>query len=409
MSLSASDLQNLLAKPALPAPKGVTADFENPPNKNGLALFVTTFCMLFATVLVLARGYAKLRILKAAHVEELLMLCAYGAYLGTAYAGYGMIYTPGYFVHQWNLRNADLVQPLYLILVYGCAYSATLALVKTAILIDWCRMFVVGRRRQSYLWWVIMVIISVQLSWGIACIILLNMQCVPHAAIWKFYLPSKCYNLSTVMLVSASVQVFSDWSMILLPQKIIWGLQMNWRQRLGVSIIFGVGLLASISATVRLSTTITFSHEDDKMYFIAPLLFWACAEMTCGFFILGVPCIPCLVKTSGLRGKCESFFGVSLGSSNNRSAAHRESNLDKTQDNLPLYTLDRSELPRQSLGDGVKDGSNYGVHRKTETTITKSDLCARDHSGDELKDRVSPWDASKGSSQVQHYSKLGSR
>ncbi|KAI4745737.1 hypothetical protein E4T50_03932 [Aureobasidium sp. EXF-12298] len=46
--------------------------------------------------------------------------------------------------------------------------------------------------------------------------------------------------------------------------------------------------------------------------------------MTCGFFILGVPCIPCLVKTSGLRGKCGSFFGVSLGSSNNRSAAHRE-------------------------------------------------------------------------------------
>ncbi|KAG9523715.1 hypothetical protein KCV07_g2301, partial [Aureobasidium melanogenum] len=394
MSLSASELRTLLANPALPAPNGVTADFENPPNKNGLAWFVTTFCMLFATALVLARGYAKLRILKAAHIEELLMLCAYGAYLGTVYAGYGMIYTPGYYVHQWNLRNADLVQPLYLILVYGCAYSAALALVKTAILIDWCR---------------IMVIISVQLSWGIACIILLNMQCVPHAAIWKFYLPSKCYNLSTVMLVSASVQVFSDWSMILLPQKIIWGLQMNWRQRLGVSIIFGVGLLASISATVRLSTTITFSHEDDKMYFIAPLLFWACAEMTCGFFVLGVPCIPCLVKTSGLRGKCGSFFGVSLGSSNNRSAAHRESNLDKTQDDLPLYTLDRSELPRQSLGDGIKDGSNFEVHHKTETTIIRSDLCPRDHSGNELNDRVSPWDAHKGSNQVQNYSRLSSR
>ncbi|KAH0207836.1 hypothetical protein KCU99_g278, partial [Aureobasidium melanogenum] len=331
--------------------------------------------------------------------------CPWGAYLGTLYAGYGMIYTPGYYVHQWNLRNADLVQPLYLILVYGCAYSAALALVKTAILIDWCRMFVVGRRLQSYLWWVSMVIISVQLSWGIACIILLNMQCVPHAAIWKFHLPSKCYNLSTVMLVSASVQVFSDWSMILLPQKIIWGLQMNWRQRLGVSIIFGVGLLASISATVRLSTTITFSHEDDKMYFIAPLLFWACAETTCGFFVLGVPCIPCLVKTSGLRGKCGSFFGVSLGSSNNRSAAHRGSNLDKTQDNLPLYTLDRSELPRQSLGDGVKDGSNFEVHRKTETTIIRSDLGPRDHSGDELRNTVSPWDAN-GSSQMQSYSRL---
>ncbi|KAH0370694.1 hypothetical protein KCU65_g2267, partial [Aureobasidium melanogenum] len=412
MSSPAFELDTLLAQPALPAPEGVTADFANPPNKNGLAWFVTTFCLIFATALVLARGYAKLRILRAAHVEEFLMLCAYGAYLGTAYAGY------------------DLVQPFYLILVYGCAYSATLALVKTAILLDWCRMFVVGSRRKSYLWWVSMIIIFVQVSWGIACIILLNMQCVPHAAIWKFYLPSKCYNLSTVMLVSASVQVISDWSMILLPQKIIWSLQMNWRQRLGISFIFGVGLLASISATVRLSTTITFSHEEDKMYFIAPLLFWACAEMTCGFFILGVPCIPCLLKTSGLRGNCGSFFGISLGSSNNRSAAHREryaralsnlptkiskkhdlySNLDKTQDDLPMYTLDRSEPPRQSMGlDGVKDVSNFEVHRKTETTVVSSELGPRDVSGKELKDRVSPWDARNSSSQVQNYSRLSSR
>jgi hypothetical protein len=154
-----------------------------------------------------------------------------------------MIYTPGYYVHQWNLRNAELVEPLYLILVYGCAYSATLALVKTAILIDWCRMFVVGNCRGSYFWWISMIIILVQVTWGIACIVLLNMQCIPHAAIWKFYIPSRCYSLSTVMLISASVQVLSDWSMILLPQKIIWGLQMNWRKKVGVSITFGVGLL----------------------------------------------------------------------------------------------------------------------------------------------------------------------
>lgn len=36
-----------------------------------------------------------------------------GAYWGTAYAGYSMIYTPGYYVHTWNLRNGDLARPLY--------------------------------------------------------------------------------------------------------------------------------------------------------------------------------------------------------------------------------------------------------------------------------------------------------
>lgn len=36
-----------------------------------------------------------------------------GAYWGTAYAGFSLIYTPGYFVHQWNLVYGDLIHPLY--------------------------------------------------------------------------------------------------------------------------------------------------------------------------------------------------------------------------------------------------------------------------------------------------------
>ncbi|CAD0017548.1 unnamed protein product, partial [Aureobasidium pullulans] len=345
MSLTPSELNILLGEPALVPPAGFTPDYDDPPNRNGLAWFVTTFCMLFATTLVVVRLYAKFRILKAVHTEEFLMLCAYGGYWCTAYAGYRMIYTPGYYVHQWNLRNAELVEPLYLILVYGCAYSATLALVKTAILIDWCRMFVVGNCRGSYFWWISMIIILVQVTWGIACIVLLNMQCIPHAAIWKFYIPSRCYSLSTVMLISASVQVLSDWSMILLPQKIIWGLQMNWRKKVGVSITFGVGLLACIAATVRLSTTITFSHEDDRMYYIAPLLFWACAEMTCGFFILGLPCVPALIKGSGLRDTIENFLGLSLSSSNERSRTHRD-RPTQTSSHLPITAMESKPMRR---------------------------------------------------------------
>ena len=130
-----------------------------------------------------------------------------------------------------------------LILVYGCAYSACLPLLKSAILIEWSRVFVPGDRYNSVFWWGCTAIISLQVVWGIACIILLNMQCVPHAAIWEFYLPSKCYDLTKVMLTSASVQVFSDFCMVLLPQKVIWSLHMNWQKKLGVAVIFGVGIL----------------------------------------------------------------------------------------------------------------------------------------------------------------------
>ncbi|KEQ99932.1 hypothetical protein AUEXF2481DRAFT_76487 [Aureobasidium subglaciale EXF-2481] len=243
MSLS-PEIQALLAAPALVPPTGITADFDNPPNKNCLAWIVTTLCMAFATFS--------------------------GAYWCTAYAGYKMIFYPGYYVHQWNLCNGDLVEPFYLILMYGCAYSATLALVKTAILIDWCRFFVIGDSRTGYFW-----------------------------------------------RISAFLKI-------------------------GVSVVFGVGLLACIAASIRLSTTITFSHEADRMYFIGPLLFWACAEMTCGFFILSVPCMPSMVKHSGLPGLIDSFRSqgskfYSSSSSNLRNAVSHTSDLPsrKTSRGLP--------------------------------------------------------------------------
>ncbi|CAI7648602.1 unnamed protein product [Penicillium pancosmium] len=111
--MSSEALAELLAAPALAAPEGVTPDFENPPNSNGLAWFVTTIFMIFATACVCLRLFARVWIDKKIRVEEVMMICAYGAYWGTAYAGYSLIFTPGYYVHTWNLQNKDLIRPLY--------------------------------------------------------------------------------------------------------------------------------------------------------------------------------------------------------------------------------------------------------------------------------------------------------
>lgn len=117
-------------------------------------------------------------------------------------------------------------------------------MIKTAILLDWCRLFVPSTRSKNVFWWACMSVSVFQSLWGVLCIILLNMQCIPHNAIWEFYVPSKCYSLPKVMLTSACVQVVTDFVMVALPQKIIWDLQMNWQKKLGVSVVFGVGVLS---------------------------------------------------------------------------------------------------------------------------------------------------------------------
>jgi hypothetical protein len=119
-----------------------------------------------------------------------------------------------------------------------------LPLLKVAIMIEWVRLFVPGIRMKSPFFWGVMVISFVQIAAGIAIIIALNLQCTPHTRIWDFTVPNgKCFNLYTLQVISASIQLGSDISMFCLPQHIIWSLKMTWQRRLGVAAIFGMGVL----------------------------------------------------------------------------------------------------------------------------------------------------------------------
>ncbi|KAK8162013.1 hypothetical protein IWX90DRAFT_515640 [Phyllosticta citrichinensis] len=387
--MSFEDIENFLRQPALAPPDGVTPDFDNPPNENALAWFVTIFCMVVATTFFLLRAYGRLFVEKKFGIEEAMMICAYGAYWGTAYTAHALIATPGYFVHTWNLHNGDLVRPLYLILVYSCCYSVVLPLLKTAILLDWCRIFVPSSRSDNIFWWCCVAISIFQCVWGIMCIGLLNGQCSEHKAIWEFWLQKKCYSFSNIMLTSASVQVATDIVMALLPHKFIWSLQMSLTRKLGISIIFSVGLVACISACLRLVHTVIFSRTQDTMYYIGPLLFWACAEMTCGFLILSVPCLPKIIKhqrekkSTGPRS-----YGTRSGS-HPKTRINSESYYKMQEDGVSMPSIDKLDS-QVRLQDVEPVTSPVRVMRTTQITVT-CDFMSEAQSEVDLRGRVSPW------------------
>ncbi|PYH41044.1 uncharacterized protein BP01DRAFT_306909 [Aspergillus saccharolyticus JOP 1030-1] len=375
--MSTSELATLLAQPALAAPEGVIPNFDNPPNHNNMAWGIITVCTIIATLCVFFRIHVRVWLDRSIRLEDVLMVGAFGSYWGTAYAGYEMIHIPGYFVHQWNLHMGDLVRPLYLILVYGCCYSAVLPLIKSAILLDWCRIFVPVDGAKTPFWWVCMAVCALQCLWGLLCIILLNAQCRPHRAIWEFYVPSKCYSLPKVMLCSAAVQVFSDITMFLLPQSMIWGLQMSWQKKMGISVIFGAGILAPISACFRLAHTVSFAKTADQMYMIAPLLFWAFAEMACGFFIFSMPCLSKLLMDSGLRRKlrisdyCRSRTQSSIQNPQFRPPATGQQVAKAWRTSESSYSrLEEGEI---ALTSPVKAHHNsIQVLQRTDVTITST-------------------------------------
>lgn len=89
-----------------------------------------------------------------------------------------------------------------------------------------------------------MAVCFVQVTAGISIVVALNLQCIPHSAIWDITITdAQCFDLYPLQVASASIQLVSDVAIFLLPQRVIWGLKMNWQKRLGVSVIYGLGLM----------------------------------------------------------------------------------------------------------------------------------------------------------------------
>lgn len=132
-------------------------------------------------------------------------------------------------------------------MVFGICYSFVLPLLKVSIMVEWCRMFVPrGNRTKSAFWWGCVVISFVQITVGIATVIALALECIPHYAIFDLSVPEsdkKCFKLYNLQLSSSIIQLVCDVAIFLLPQHVIWTLKMTWQKRLGVSVIFGLGLL----------------------------------------------------------------------------------------------------------------------------------------------------------------------
>lgn len=145
------------------------------------------------------------------------------------------------------------------------------------------------------------------------------------------------------------------------------------------------------------------------MYYIGPLLFWACAEMTCGFFILSVPCLPKIAKESSLPRAIKRALGLSVksttGPSNGTpsgSGSHHLSRPSKSgiaaadsyykirEDGVMLGDVERSESQEGLRGEYERgEAAKGGAVRVTRTTHISVTTDAQSVS--DLEDNAAPW------------------
>ncbi|KAF9872899.1 hypothetical protein CkaCkLH20_09762 [Colletotrichum karsti] len=386
--MTPEELDAVLEGPAMAPPDGEVSNFVDPPNENGLAIAIIAICLVVVVLCLAVRAYARLIILKRAQTQEYLILAAFTCFIGWTWGTISLIDNPGYYVHTWNVKLRDTVSMGLVIHIIGLFYSVCLPLLKISILLEWLGLFVPGNR--NWFWWVSWGLIGIQIAFAIAAVIALNMVCIPAQKKWEFWLPGKCINAHDIETVSASFQLVSDCIILVLPQKAIWDLQMGWKRKLGVSVIFSLGLFACVSAAFRLAVTVSYAEAADTIYHIGPVCFWAFAEMTCGFIVVCLPCAPKILLESGVWRKMKKGLGMSVtagatgasgtgmtpknrsGSSAMRSKNMRPAGNSYLEiDDTEMKTF-QSESTEHLREDPRANKLDQGIVRTTQVTVTQN-------------------------------------
>lgn len=113
---------------------------------------------------------------------------------------------------------------------------------KTAILLEWNHIFVPLSTRNAF-FWTTRALIGLTLTFYIALFITTQFYCTPREKIWDRWLPGTCLNRRLVDAPSGVFNAVLDLLIFALPQRVIWSLNMSMSKRLGVSLVFSLGLV----------------------------------------------------------------------------------------------------------------------------------------------------------------------
>ena len=284
------------------------------------------------------------------------------------------------------------------------------------ILIEWLRIFV-PKGTRNYFYWICIGLLLVNFLFYTAGIITLNLVCIPQKKIWESIVPGKCIDRNPNDLFSASLSLVIDLAILLLPQKAIWDLHMTRNKKLGVAVVFAVGILyvnikhvlntsswvrtktswysGSGAAAGRLDATIQYPRGADATYKFSIVTLWVLGEMTCGLLIYCVPVLPNAVRGLGKIGIFRSLGVWASGTTGKNS-----DNMNGPSYEWPSPSLNRTKpsryqelnksiaLPLQTFGSQAsisgshtsQDGSRWvqgenSILRTTHlvTTVTEAD------------------------------------
>lgn len=170
-------------------------------------------------------------------------------------------------------------------------------------------------KKHNRMFWTCHTLIMLNFIFYLLCFFFTLYLCSPVKKIWKPWIPGTCYDIFAILIVAAIINTISNIIIVILPQRIIWNLQIPVKKKIGLSAITLVGVLwvenicwtssstayadisACISSVLGVNSAIKLSHSEDNTYHTYLMTIYSYPEITFGILAVCLPILPKFVKS----------------------------------------------------------------------------------------------------------------
>ncbi|CAP86737.1 hypothetical protein E8E15_010465 [Penicillium rubens] len=172
-------------------------------------------------------------------------------------------------------------------LIFEVGYCAAIIPIKLSI--SWM-LIRVAQGRKAYLY-AQYVVIAMFVLMNIIALIFILINCIPVEAAWDEAALKNgghcqpAYVLADVYYACTAVNILTDWVTAFLPIPLLWNVQINRNTKISIIGLMGLGVLASLSACVRLKYTVALTNQVDYLHGVADVVIWGFAENSIGMIV----------------------------------------------------------------------------------------------------------------------------
>ncbi|KAI4217793.1 MAG: hypothetical protein LQ349_009023 [Xanthoria aureola] len=275
--------------PAISAPLGQYSNLVDPPNVDSTIIACTVLLLVLSTPLVALRLYTRIKIKPKPWWDDATCLLGWAFMIALGCLNIHMLaYGSG--SDLWNVTMHDWIYMKSHFDSILIVARVGLTLTKISLLLFYQRVFMIPGNRFSPIYWAIWITFWCNCLLAVAYVVALSTQCMGKPDLGAE--GGQCIDKNALIITSSFINVAIDFSVLIIPIVVIWGLQIPIAKKRRLSGVFVLGGLAVLASVARLGYQLAAAKNPNRSIAFTINSLLKLIEQSIGVMVSCLPVLP---------------------------------------------------------------------------------------------------------------------